>query len=226
MTQLYQGYGAFPADYGQAGVDAVKVGGATASGVVTGLTVAAGVSATVPVAGWIVAGVLGATAGCVALIGAIAGGKKRKAEAVAAARALGLDAPEKVPGFIARALRWDLGKLKKERSQLERQYQRARRYKSRNLLGRIVGAVVSPATAARSLARLKSKRVLLASLIAYRTGKAKPAMVQPALTDSSPPITTASQSPGGAPPYLLAGVAAVIVVGGILLTPRTSRSRP
>ena len=98
----------------QTAKDSIAVLSTTASTVVTvgtssavaGLLTSAGVTASaVPVVGWVVGGVLAATAGTIALVGAVRRGKMRKAEAISAAKAAGIPDAEEVPAFLVQAMK-------------------------------------------------------------------------------------------------------------------------
>lgn len=145
IPSAYSNYGASGEDVA---IDTVKTAGTIAGGVgagaaaattvtggaVTGLLTAAGVSAAaVPIIGWVVGGVIAASAGVVALVAAVKGGKVRRAEAVETARGLGIAEPEKAPGFIVRALKIP----KKRRAKLlARLQKRVSRLKGRKRLGK------------------------------------------------------------------------------------------
>jgi len=125
--------------YGAAGEqtarDAARItvaGGGTAAATAASLAVAAGGVAAIPVAGWVAAGVLGGTAGVVALVGAIKGGKARRRDAVALAKKLKIPEPEKAPAFIVGALKMS----KAKRARLLARYKKriARISKRRNKL--------------------------------------------------------------------------------------------
>lgn len=71
---------------------------------VTAVCGAIGVS--VPVAGWIVAGTAAAIIGVIALVKAVRAGKALRKDAVAKAKALGLDGAEQIPGYIVKVSGW------------------------------------------------------------------------------------------------------------------------
>lgn len=208
-----------PATYGQVGADVARVGLTTVSTAGTtalSLVGAAGAAATVPVAGWIAAAGLGIAAGTVALVGAVAGGKKRKAEAVEMARQLGLPDPEQVPGYLARVLRWNDVKLSRELAQVNAQISRKQRHQQRRGLGKLVSAITQPGTAARSSRRLVAKRALLAAVIQYRrTGGVVTSgqVLDASQVGRSQQVVPVAPTAGGMTQYH----GGVIVVGGVVV---------
>jgi hypothetical protein len=207
MMQLYTGYGSFPIGYGQVGADAVKVGattvgtGASAAGAVSSLMVAAGGSAAIPVAGWVAAGVLAAAAGTVALVAAIKGGKKRRAEAIAEAQRLGIPNAADVPGYVTRAMKWNTAKLRKELVKARRKLGHKRK-------------------GGRAWQKWKSRRMVLRALLALSTGKSLNAATQEVAQETvavnnTPPPTPAAQAADWILPL---GLGFTVLLAGFLAT--------
>lgn len=118
----------------QVAIDTAKVTAATAvagGSTVATLAVTAGAVSAIPVAGWVAAGVLGAAAGVIALVGAIKKGKARRRDAVALAKKLKLPEPDKVPGFIVRALKMKKAKRAKLLARYKRRIARVSKRKNR-----------------------------------------------------------------------------------------------
>jgi hypothetical protein len=118
----------------QVAIDTAKVTAATAvtgGGTVATLAVTAGAVSAIPVAGWIAAGVLGGAAGVIALVGAIKKGKARRRDAVALAKKLKLPEPNKVPGFIVRALKMKKAKRAKLLARYKRRIARVGKRKNK-----------------------------------------------------------------------------------------------
>ena len=118
----------------QVAIDTAKVTAATAvagGGTVATLAVTAGAVSAIPVAGWVAAGVLGGAAGVIALVGAIKKGKARRKDAVALAKKLKLPEPDKVPGFIVRALKTKKAKRAKLLARYKRRIARVSKRKNK-----------------------------------------------------------------------------------------------
>lgn len=107
---LYVASGSAGGDVASGVVATVGTGASSVAGMLT----AAGAMSAIPVAGWAAAGVTAAAAGLVSLVSGIAKGKMRRADAVAAAKSLGLPDPDEVPGFVVKALKWDEYKVQRK----------------------------------------------------------------------------------------------------------------
>lgn len=207
--------------YGKVGGDAARVGittVTTTASTAASLAAAAGGAAAIPVAGWIAAAGLGVAAGTVALVGAIAGGKVRKREAVAMAQSLGLPNATAVPGFLARALRWKESKLKRMLRKVNRQIERKQRHQQKSGLGKAFSALAQPAVAARSMKKLKAKRVLLKAVLQYKKTGVSPAerRAQKALEEKTA-IEVQTMVPVASPPGMLQRYPALVILGGAAL---------
>lgn len=179
---MYGDYGASAANVTE---DTAKTVGAGAAAASSALLAAAGGASTVPVAGWIVAGVLAATAATVTLVSCIKQRKVQQKEAIKAAKAMKLPDPEKVPGFIVKAL--DLSSSK--RAKLISKYAK-RLDKLRDKKG------VFPKHHQKRVVRLAAKLKILKAIDIVEKGQANkylPKNVQAAI--AAAPKVSASQAP-------------------------------
>lgn len=161
------------------------VSAAAGSSAVSALLVGSASAATVPVAGWVVAGVLAATAATVALVASVKQRKVQQKEAIKAAKAMKLPDPEKVPGFIVKALDLSSSKRAKLISKYAKHLDKLRDKKG-----------VFPKHHQKRVTKLAAKLKILKAIDIVEKGQANkylPKNVQTAL--SAAPKVPASQAP-------------------------------